>query len=127
MNINKHQQRGLSGMTIMFLLIILIVILVVFFKLFPLYMDDWKVADVLEKIKEQDNVTQKNDNEIRSLFLQYSSGKDLDLFDKDNVKQHVDIQRDDDEIEMIVKYQRIKPLMGKISFLVEFEQRIEIP
>jgi len=81
MNINKHQQRGMSGTTIMFLIVILIVVLIVFFKLFPLYMDNWKVVDALESISENDNVFLKTNRQIQSLFLKQLSNKDIELAD----------------------------------------------
>ncbi|RKZ38853.1 MAG: hypothetical protein DRQ49_13135 [Gammaproteobacteria bacterium] len=134
MNINKHQQRGMSGTTIMFLIVILIVVLIVFFKLFPLYMDNWKVVDALESISENDNVFLKTNRQIQSLFLKQLSNKDIELetlglADDKSLKQQISIDRLSDEklVEITLTYQRTKPLMGNVSFLVNFENLVQVP
>jgi len=126
---NKYRQRGMSGITIIFLIIILIFVLVVFFKLFPVYMENMKVSSALDKLQEDENITQKMDTEIRRMFLGYLSDKDVDLFDNESIKQQMTIDRRTDEgiVEITVKYERTKPLMGNISFLVDFENRVEAP
>ena len=127
--INKYRQRGMSGLAILFLIIILIFTLVVFFKLFPLYMDNMTVSNALEELQEEGNITQKMDTEIQRMFLGYLSDKNIDLFDSDSIKQVMTIDHRSDEgiVEITVKYQRTKPLMGNISFLVDFENRVEAP
>ena len=129
MNFNKYQQRGMSGTTIMFLIVILIFILIVFFKLFPIYMENMTVVSALEKLKEEQNITQKMDSEIQRMFLGYLSDKDVKLFDSENVKQHVTIDRITEEeiVEITVEYQRVKSLMGNVSFLIEFKNSVEAP
>jgi len=134
MNINKHQQRGMSGTTIMFLIVILIVVLTVFFKLFPLYMDNWKVVDALESISEDNKVFSKTDREIQSLFLTQLSNKDIEretlgLADDKSLKQQMSIDRLSDEqlVEITLTYQRAKPFMGNVSFLVNFENSVQVP
>jgi flagellar basal body-associated protein FliL len=127
--INKHRQRGMSGLAIIFLIIILIFTLVVFFKLFPLYMENMTLSSALEKLQEDENITQKMDSEIRRAFLGYLSDKDIELFDNESIKQQMTINRRSGEgiVEITVKYQRTKPLMGNVSFLVDFENRVEAP
>lgn len=129
MNINKHQQRGVAATTFMFLIVILVFLLWIFFKLFPLYMENWKVVSALEEIQEEQNITQKMDGDIRRLFLEYLSDKDVELFDNENIKQHLSIYRMTEEktVEITVEYEKIEPLMGNISFLIKFENRIEAP
>lgn len=129
MNFNKYQQRGMSGTTIMFLIVILIFVLIVFFKLFPIYMENMTVANALEKLKEEQNIVQKTDSDIRRMFMRYLSDKDVKPFDPEDVKQHVTIDRITEEgiVEITVEYQRVKSLMGNVSFLVEFKNTVEAP
>jgi hypothetical protein len=129
MNINKHQQRGMAGTTLMFLIVILVFLLWIFFKLFPLYMENWNVASALEEFQEEQNITLKMDGDIRRLFLEYLSDKDVELFDNENIKQHLSIYRmtEEKKVEITVEYEKTEPLMGNISFLLKFENRIEAP
>ncbi|HHB92126.1 MAG TPA: DUF4845 domain-containing protein [Thioploca sp.] len=124
MNIN--QQRG-SGSSFLLLSIIIISSLVFFFKLFPIYMENWNVSSALEKVAEEQNVTQKVDREIYQLFLSFLSKKDVKLFNRDNIKQFVNIERRGQSIEITVEYEQTKPLMANVSFLVQFKNTVEIP
>jgi hypothetical protein len=130
MNIKTPQhQRGMAGTTLMFVIVILVFSLWIFFKLFPVYMENWKVGSALENLQEEQNITQKMDGDIRRLFLEYLSDKDVELFDNENIKQHVTIYRmtEEKKVEITVEYEKIEPLMGNISFLLKFENRIEAP
>ncbi len=129
MNINKHQQRGMSFSSIAFIIFILIFSLWIFFQLFPIYVENWKIVDALEKIKEQQKVDQRTDHEIRQIFLTLLSEKKVEGFDNENLKQHLTVIRRSDEgiVEITLKYQRTEPLTGNISFLLDFENYIEAP
>jgi hypothetical protein len=129
MNINKHQQRGMGGLTIMFLIVIFIFALIVFFKLFPVYMDNWKVVNALESIAEDEKVFNKTDRDIQRIILRELSEKDIELFDAQNIKEHVTIERisDDELVEVTMTYQQEKLFVGNIFFLLKFKERVELP
>lgn len=128
MSINKYQQKGLSGMSILFLLVILGFIVVVFLKIFPFYMDNMGISDVLEGIKEQPENANKNVNELRQLVIMRMQEKNLDhLVNRENIKEVVNIEREADGFVMTVKYDRSASLMGNVSLLVNFENQIEVP
>ncbi|MFK5969183.1 MAG: DUF4845 domain-containing protein [Candidatus Marithrix sp.] len=124
MNINR--QLG-SGSSFLLLAIIVVFSLVFFFKLFPIYMENWSVSSALEKVAEEQNVTQKMDRDIYQLFLSFLSKKDIKLFNRENVKQFVNIERTGQSIVITVEYEQTKPLMGNVSFLVQFKNTVEIP
>ncbi|BAP56792.1 hypothetical protein THII_2495 [Thioploca ingrica] len=131
MNFNIQQQRGLSGTTWLSLLIIFGLFLTVFFKLFPLYMDDVAVANALDKLKEGQNVAQKVDNQIRQEFLSYlsdSNKKGLTaIFNDESLKESFLINRNPDKgtVNLKLTYERTKPFMFNIFFLVKFQHKIE--
>ncbi len=133
MNINKHQQQGMSGMALMLLIVMLIFALIVFFKLFPVYMENLKVGNVLESISEDHKVFQKTDREIQRIILGRLSEEDIDPdeigLSKENIKDNLTIDRISDEklVEVTLTYQRVKPLMGNVSFLVHFENSVRLP
>lgn len=131
MNFNIQQQRGLSGTTWLFLLIIFGLFLTVFFKLFPLYMDDIAVANALDKLKESQNIAQKVDNQIRQEFLAYlseSNKKGLTtIFNEESLKEYFLINRNTEKgtVDLKLTYERTKPFMFNIFFLVKFKHKIE--
>jgi hypothetical protein len=123
------RQRGISGTTLLFLIILGILALVVFFKLLPLYMENMTVSNALAKLQEDPKITQKMDHEIRREFLNILSEKDVESFTAEDVKQQLTIYRlsDVSKVEITLKYQRTKPLMFNVSFLVNFENSVEAP
>ena len=128
-----QQQRGLSGTSWLFLIIIFISLLTVFFKLFPLYMDNKAVSNALEKLKEDQSITQKMDNQIRQDFLNYLSESNKQglsaIFDKDSIKDYFLINRNPERgtVEIKLTYERSKPFMFNIFFLVKFQHKITAP
>jgi hypothetical protein len=134
MNINKHQQQGMSGMALMLLIVMLIFALIVFFKLFPVYMENWKVGNVLESISEEYKVyNKKTVPEIKRIILGRLSEEDIDPdeigLSKENIKDNLTIESISDEkrVEVTLTYERVKPLMGNVSFLVHFENSVKLP
>ncbi|MBE9563379.1 MAG: DUF4845 domain-containing protein [Proteobacteria bacterium] len=125
MNINR--QRG-SGSSIFLLIVVIVFSLWFFFKLFPMYMENWNVSSALEKITETENLAEKMDRDIHTMFLANLSKKDVELFDRDTVKQHVSIERlGGGSIAITVEYERIKKLTGNVSFLLNFKNTVETP
>ena len=128
-----QQQRGLSGTSWLFLIVIFISLLTVFFKLFPLYMDNRAVANALEKLREDQNITQKMDSQIRQEFLSYlgeSNKKGLSaIFDRDSIKEYFLINRNPEQgtVEIKLTYERSKSFMFNIFFLVKFQHKITAP
>lgn len=131
MNFNIQQQRGLSGTSWLILLFIFGLFLTVFFKLFPLYMDNVAVANALEKLQEGQNIAQKVDNQIRQEFLTYlseSNKKGLTaIFNDESLKEYFLINRNPEKgtVDLKLTYERTKPFMFNIFFLVKFQHKIE--
>lgn len=130
-NIQPQRERGLSGTSWLILLFVFGLFLTVFFKLFPLYMDDIAVANALDKVRESQNVAQKMDNQIRQEFLSYlseSNKKGLTtLFDEKSLKDYFLINRNPEKgtVDLKLNYERTKPFMFNIFFLVKFQHKIE--
>ncbi|MCK5877060.1 MAG: DUF4845 domain-containing protein [Candidatus Marithrix sp.] len=124
---NIKQQRG-SGSSIFLLIVVIGFSLLFFFKLFPMYMENWKVSSAIEKVVEEDNLADKVDREIYDMFLLNLSKKEVNIFDRDTVVQHVTIDRlGGGTVEITVEYERIKQLISNISFLVQFKNVVETP
>ena len=85
------------------------------------------MANALEELITEEKLATQLDDQIQGSFLQNLSAKDVELFDGKSVKQQVIITRFDGKVEIVVKYTRTKPFMGNVSFLVDFENRIEAP
>lgn len=128
-----QQQRGLSATSWLILIIFFGMFLTVFFKLFPLYMDNVAVTNALEKLQEDQNITQKMDSQIRQEFLTYLSDSNKKglaaIFNKESLKEYFLIRRNQEEgtVEIKLTYERSKSFMFNIFFLVKFQHKITAP
>jgi hypothetical protein len=119
---NMRKQRGLSGMATIFLLIVTITVVVLFLKLFPFYMENWKVAGVLNKMQEKSaEIIVKEPAEVERYLVDRLSEKEVRFITLETLKSYVSMIRDDRGYTIKIKYDRKAPLMGRVSFLVEFE------
>lgn len=122
----KHQQRGMGLITGSIALFAFLFIVIVFLKLFPLYMDNMIVESALQKVKETPNVVMQTDSQIYRIFMSTLDQENVDVFEESQAKEHIDIIRDDEGMEITVKYQKIVPLIANVSFLLDFENIISI-
>ena len=124
---NLTQQRGMSVGTILCLLVVLVLFLFVFFKLFPIYMGSWKLDSVLQSLKEDEQLTTKELNEVQEALLRRLEQEDIDFINRENIKQLVHIEKTVNGFAIELNYTRTAPLMGNVAFLVQFEKTIEAP
>ena len=123
----SQQQRGLANSSIMFLIVIIVFSLWVFFKLFPMYLENKKVSQVLEDIKGNSEIAQKTSEEVRRMLRDGFSNKNITRISDENFQDQVTIIKTEQGFEITVKYQQTAPIMGKLSFLNQFEKTVEAP
>jgi len=108
--------------------IALILMMVGFFayiglKLFPIYMESFKVNSALDSLKNEPGVATKPGGTIVTLLM-----KRLDIDDVESVtRQEVSVERSTSGVNVYVDYEVEKYLFSNISLLVVFEKSVEIP
>ncbi len=117
------KQKGLTGISIMLILVLIAFVAIVTLKILPIYMDSFKVNDVLSTLKEERGLGDKTGSEIRSMLL-----KRLD------VNMVTDVTRDDivvevnkDTIFVEIEYEVRKNMFGNLDVVVSFDKTIEAP
>jgi len=127
MMMNSYQQRGMSVGSILCLLIMLVLILIVFFKLFPIYMESWKIENILQNLKADEEMHTKEADELRHSLLLRLEQEDIEFINRENIKQFVRIDRTVDGFMIELTYSKTASLMGNVAFLVQFEKTVEAP
>ncbi len=129
MNINKYQQRGMSGSTIAAVLFLFVLSMMIFFKLFPVYMDNMTVESALQKLIEHPKLAQKPNRDVERLFSNYVDEKNIQPFGDTPIAQVLTIKRDSDTgtVEATVKYNREVKFQGNLYFLIKFETIVGTP
>ncbi len=118
-----HQQRGVTGITM-----VLIVALVVFFallaiRLFPVYLEHFKVSSHLQNLAMEEGIGKLSDNEIRKTLL-----KRFDIDDVENVRaEDIFIEHPDRNTTLIaIEYEVRTPAFGNVDMVVSFVDEVEV-
>ncbi len=118
-----HQQRGVTGITM-----VLIVALVAFFsllaiRLFPVYLEHFKVVSHLENLASEEGVSDLSDKEIRKTLL-----KRFDIDDVENVRaEDIFIEHPDRNTTIVaIEYEVRTPAFGNVDMVVSFIDEVEV-
>jgi len=127
MKINKHHQSGLANSTIFFLIVIIAFTLWVFFKLFPLYLENRKVTQVLDDMKGNSEALQKDLLGLKRMLKDGLVSKDVKSISEENFDEQVKITKTEQGFEIVINYQQKAPITGHLYFLNEVEKTVEAP
>jgi len=118
-----HHQRGVTGITM-----ILIVALVAFFsliaiRLFPIYLEHFKVSSHLQNLAAEEGVGKLSDNEIRKTLA-----RRFDIDDVEHVRaEDIFIEHPDRNTTIIaIEYEIRTPAFGNVDMVVSFVDEIEV-
>lgn len=118
-----YQQRGASGLGILFIMASLVFILFIGIKLFPAYLDQYNVASVLSSIEKEPNLGSKPVEEITQLIM-----KRLDInMVKDVTRDDIYVSQSGNLRIIEVDYQVKRKLFANIDLLIHFNNRAEVP
>lgn len=120
---NTHTQRGMSSVGFIIVLALIGVFVLVTLKLFPAYMESFKVTAAMESIKSQPGVGEKGKGEVVDMLM-----KRLYVDDVRDVKPgNVDVRpRDGGGLLLGVKYETRDTLFGNLDFVVRFDKSVEL-
>ena len=117
------QQRGMSFWSMLFVVGVLSFFLFLFFKLFPPYMEDFKIKGALESLARQEDIGRMSKGEMTEALRK--------RFEIDNISG---VRLDKDftieprgRMKLIrLRYENVIPLMANISILLEFDHSKEV-
>ncbi len=120
---SRKKQAGMTGAAVMLILLMVGFFVFIGLKLFPVYMESFKVNSALDSLKSQPDLGKKPVAEIvRSLM------KKLEVDDVESVtKKEISIEKSQTGVTVYVDYDVVQPLFSNISLLVVFEKQVEIP
>ena len=118
-----NNQKGLSAISIMVLLIFIAFAVLIFLKIMPIYMDGFKVSDVVSSMKEERGLGDKTNRDIQTMIL-----KRLDVNMVSDVKaEDIIIERIKNNVNIDVEYEVRKNLFGNLDVVVSFKKSVEAP
>lgn len=116
-------QRGMTAIGIAMILALCGFVLMIAIKLFPAYMDSFKVATALEGLTTDSRVEGATDREVKDLIL-----KKLQVDDVEDVKpEHIIIVNSGSKRKVSVEYEKRVHMMSNVDAVVMFgENEVEI-
>jgi hypothetical protein len=116
----KHQQ-GLTFVSLVFLLGVLAAVVLLIFKIGPIYMDHSKVASAVAQLKDVDGIENQTEYQIRDGLRKQFSMNYIDVNPED-----ISIVKSGGYLKVTIAYEVVKPLVGNLSVLVNFNDEIEV-
>lgn len=120
---SRKKQTGMTGAAVIFILLVIGFFVFIGLKLFPVYMESFKVSSALDSLKSQTDLGKKPTGEIVKSLM-----RKLQIDDVESVtKKEVSIEKSQTGMTVYVDYEVVQPLFSNISLLVVFEKQVEIP
>jgi hypothetical protein len=114
---SRKSQQGMTAIAMMMLLGLIGFNAVVFIKLFPTYMDSFKVATAVKGIETDDRAEGATDKEIKALITKRLGIDDVDHITNDNII----IEKSGPKRTLHVEYEARVPMFGNIDALFSFK------
>ena len=117
-----HKQRGLTFISLVFILGLIGFFTLLVLKIAPIYFNHSKVVNALAAVQEMPDIASLSKLEIqKSLdkrfnmnYVEYVTNDDIHIISQPGyVKVNID-------------YERVEPIMGNLSVLVEFHEGFEV-
>lgn len=119
-----NRQRGLSLWMVMVLAAILGTAGVAGLKLFPIYMESFKIDSAMKAMVQQPTITDMSKAEIRSAILKRFDIDTVETINYGNIKELLKIEKKGKRVTLSTEYQAVTPVMGNVHFLVKFEKKM---
>jgi len=114
-------QRGVTGLGWLIILGLIAFFAFLSLKLFPIFVENFNVKTALESLKNEQGIERKAGTEIRDLLW-----RKLDINDVKNVGlKNIKINKRKGNLYVRVVYDVKQPLVGPLSLVAEFDERME--
>lgn len=120
----KKMQQGWTIWSILGVGFLIVVVALLFMKLFPVYLDNYKLVEAMHSVAEDPRAADWNKRKVvremtNILYIDYGA----DIVDLD---QALSLETEESQKFILVEYEVVVPLVYNLSALVDFENRVEI-
>lgn len=120
----RNRQRGLSFLGLIALAGILGFAAVIGLKLFPIYMDSWKIDGVMEAVISDPAVNTQSRKEITDALMKRLDIDAVDAVNYTNYKESLTITKRKNQTTIDIYYKVTTPLIGNLSLVAEFDKSV---
>ncbi|WP_305907316.1 DUF4845 domain-containing protein [Methylomarinum sp. Ch1-1] len=117
-----QKQRGLTLISLVLVLALIGFFTLLVLKIGPIYLNHSKVTNALAALEQTTDVETKSKYEIETILDKRFNLNYVEHVDKDDIK----ISKHGNYLKVEIEYERIEPIMGNLSVLVDFYEKIEV-
>lgn len=117
-----NKQRGLTFISLVLILGLIAFFTLLVLKIAPIYFNNSKVKNALAAIEQSTDVTTKSRHEILASLDKRFNMNYVDYVTHDDI--HIIAQPG--YVKVTIEYERVEPIMGNLSVLVEFHEGFEV-
>lgn len=120
----KNRQQGWTFWSLLGVGFLIVVGALLFMKLFPVYLDNYKLQEAMHSVAEDPRASEWNKRKVvremtNILYIDYGA----DIVDLDKA---LTLETEESQKYIVVEYEVVVPLVYNLSALVDFENRVEI-
>lgn len=120
-----HKQRGISFSGLLVTLVVAGFIGLIGLKLFPVYMESFKIDAALKGVIEDPQVAERSKKEIYDTLIKRLDIDDVESIRFDDIKKKVKIQRAKGKVTITATYERRAPLFHNLTLLANFNKVVQ--
>lgn len=117
----RKNQRGASGLSILFVIVVIVFFGATGLKLIPVYLDNAAVKGALDTLEEQPGITKMSKSKIKSILL-----KQFQVNNVRNIKKEsIVVNKEKGRLTVNIDYEVRLDLIQNIDMIVSFENQFE--
>jgi hypothetical protein len=120
----RNKQRGLGFLGLIVLVGVLGFTAVIGLKLFPVYMDAWKIDSVMNAVISEPGINDQSRQEVIESMLKQLDIDAVDSLNYSNHRDRMSVIKRKNSVTINVSYEITTPLLGNLSLLAQFEKTV---
>lgn len=116
------QQRGLTFISLVFVLGLIGFFTLLILKIAPIYFNHSKVVNALKAVEESTDIASQTRSQIISNLDKRFNMNYVEYVTKDDIT----VVAQPGYVKVDIDYERVEPIMGNLSVLVEFHEGFEV-
>lgn len=115
------RQRGLTFLSIAFILGLIAFFTLLTLKIAPIYINHSKVVNALTAVQKMPGIVSQNKPEIKANLEKRFDMNYVEYVTNDDIT----ITAQPGYVKVVIDYERVEPIMGNLSVLVQFHEQFE--
>ncbi len=120
----RKSQRGMTAIGWIFVLVLIGFAALIAMKLFPVYMESFKIDSALEGLVHESEIAKKTPQEIRLLFIRRMNIEDVNRFNDHNIRNFMTIKKENGKTTITLQYQAKAALFSNLSVIADWNKQV---